>query len=61
MKNKLIIVVILIVLAGAGIYWLNIPHNYNDCILKYMKNEGDRLAVIQVMSACKDKFPNDRK
>ena len=34
------------------------PSNYDDCILKYVKNGMDRTAVAAIMRSCKVKFPS---
>lgn len=42
---------------GVALLWfLNVPHNYNDCVLSGMKGTGNEQAARLIRMACEKKF-----
>ncbi|HIF58418.1 MAG TPA: hypothetical protein EYQ26_02860 [Rhodospirillales bacterium] len=56
MSNKIIIVSLSLALVIAFGFWLTLPKNYDDCVLKYLKDANTDLAVRAIAQACDNKF-----
>lgn len=56
MKGKIAGGLGLLIIVGIFIWYVNTPHDLEDCILKNLKTGMDRTAVTYVKYACEKKF-----
>ncbi len=55
-RFKFVFAAIALAIIFGGIYWLSIPHTYQDCILKNLKGTQNQMAVREIRSACRKKY-----
>jgi hypothetical protein len=51
----------LFLFSGTSLAGIFSPDDYNECVLKNIKNAKNILAIVETESACKSKFPNKTK
>jgi hypothetical protein len=65
MKTKpltfLLALTFLFLFSGSSLAGIFSPNDYNECIFKNMKNAKNIMAILNVQSACKSKFPKKSK
>jgi hypothetical protein len=54
-RFRYVFAAIALVASLGGVYWLLVPHTYEDCILKNLKGSKSDLAVREIRSACRKK------
>jgi hypothetical protein len=62
MNKKLIFLLsltFLFLFSGTSLAGIFSPDDYNDCIFKNMKTVENNIAVFDIQSACKSKFPKE--
>ena len=60
MSNKIIIPSVLLILAIVAGYWVTLPKNYDDCVLKHIDEAQTDSAAIIIRTSCRNKFPKPK-